>query len=178
MKIAIHFRAVLFFSLLALCSCNAQQTVSTPMATNTPDLCGPSAIPGQVEKVNKNMREFDDASLIAANTPRGQLPPVISNMQRIRRETEDQVVPSCLAVLKQIQLVYMKTEVETLVAFLGGANQDILNKGTALAHQQHNQYALEYARLLGLTTAHPVTNTPNILLTKTPQPLLTATASK
>jgi len=122
------------------------------------------------------MREFDDAAFLASNTPRAQLPEVISNMQDIRRAAEDQVVPSCLANLKQLQVAHMDTTINTLIAFLGGADQTALSQGTELARQQHNQYALEYARLLGLTVIAPVTVTAAAQVQDTPQPAATSVA--
>ncbi len=164
-------KVVLLLSFIFLSGCGAQQsTVAPQLPTSTPDLCGPGALPGEVDKVHRHMREFDDASLLAANTPRDQLTTVISDMQRIRREAEDQAVPPCLATLKQVMLVHMKTVIETLVTFLSGSNQGILSQGIELARQQHNQYALEYARLLGLTVVVMPTNTPDAAITDTPQP--------
>jgi hypothetical protein len=173
MKKAVCIHVVLLFSMFALTSCGTLQSMATPIPTNTPDLCAPDALPGEVGVVHKHMREFDDASLIAANTPRDQLTSVISDMQRIRRESEDQAVPPCLATLKQVQLVYMKTVIETLVVFLGGSSQEVWNQGIDLARKQHNQYALEYAKLLGLTVIAPPTVTPGAASTETPQPTKT-----
>jgi hypothetical protein len=143
------------------------QVTPMPSPTNTPDLCSPAAIAGEVDRAHKLMREFDDASLLGTNTPRDQLPPVISDMQRIRRAAEDQIVPGCLAALKQLQLAHMDTVINTLVSFLGGADQSLLNQGADLARQQHNAYAIEYARLLGLTVVVPSTATPDLSITAT-----------
>jgi len=141
-----------------------------PPPTSTIDPCSSGALPGEVDKVHKLLREFDDASLLATNTPRDQLPPVISDMQRIRRATEDQIVPPCLAVLKQLLMKHMNTVINTLVAFLGGADQTTLNQGADLARQQHNDYALEYARLLGITVVVPATSTVDLSATGTAMP--------
>jgi len=178
MKTATYARILFSFFLFFMSACSAQQQPApTAVPTNTPDPCGVEALPGEIDKVHKHMREFDDASLLAANTPRDQLTLVISDMQRIRRGAEDQIVPSCLATLKQVQLVYMKTVIETLVSFLGGPNQEILNQGIELARQQHNQYALEYARLLGITMVAPTAGAPIVAPTDTPtdtpQPVIT-----
>ena len=161
--------AFLMAGLGAACA-NTPQASQVASSTNTPDLCAPRSIPGEVDKAHKLMREFDDASLLGTNTPRDQLPPVISDMQRIRRAAEDQIVPACLATLKQLQLAHMDTVINTLVSFLGGADQSVLNQGAELARQQHNAYAIEYARLLGLTVVVPSTATPDPALTDTPLP--------
>ena len=49
-----------------------------PTATSEPDPCAPENISTEVEEVHKLMREFDDASLLASNTPIEQLNPSIA----------------------------------------------------------------------------------------------------
>ena len=107
------------------------------------------------------MREFDDASLLAQYTPRNQLNPSISTLQRIRRDAEDQPVPTCLVTLKQRQLAHMNTVINTFLGLLSGADEDTINQNITLARQQHDQYVMELASLLGLTVPAPSTGTPN-----------------
>jgi hypothetical protein len=109
--------------------------------------------------VHRIMREFDDESLLASNTPLDQLNPSISALQRIRREAEDQPVPTCLVTLKGLQLAHMSTVINTLLGFLSGSDQTALNQSVALARQQHDEYALELANLLGLTVIAPSVTT-------------------
>jgi hypothetical protein len=145
----------------------AQQSVP---ATNTPDPCAPENVEAEVQKVHKFMREFDDASSLAASRPREELATAISDLQRIRREAEDQVIAYCLGDLKTYQISHMNSVINTLIAFMGGSNQDTVDQGIALARQQHDAYTLELARLLGLTieaatvipaaTATPATPSP------------------
>lgn len=97
------------------------------------------------------MREFDDASILASNLPREQLSDSIAGLQRIRREAEDEEIPPCLTDLQNYQVDHMNTVIDTLVAFLGGADTESLERGIALARDQHDQYTLELARLLGVT---------------------------
>jgi hypothetical protein len=104
------------------------------------------------------MREFDDASQLASNLPAQQLPETISNMQRIRRAAEDLQTPDCLSTLKTHQLNHMNVMIQTLLAFVGGSDQETLTNGLANARQEYNLYSLEIARLLGITLA-PITNT-------------------
>ncbi len=54
----------------------------------------------------------------------------------------------------------MNSVINTLIAFMGGAGQQSLDQGIALARQQHDQYTLELARLLGLTVV-PATAPPS-----------------
>lgn len=160
---------VICLLVLITSACDNQVTFTpTPLPTTLPDLCSAAFLPIEVDKVHKIMREFDDASLLGTNTPRDQLPPIISDMQRIRREAEDHIVPPCLATLKSLQLAHLNTVISTLVAFLGGADQAVLTQGAELARLQHNEYALEYARLLGLTVIVPPAVTPEIQETVSP----------
>lgn len=106
------------------------------------------------------MREFDDASLLASNIPREQLGDSIAELQRIRREAEDEEIPACLTNLKMVQVQHMNTVIATLIAFMGGTDQETLDQGIALARQQHDLYTLELARLLGLTVVPVSTPTP------------------
>jgi hypothetical protein len=45
----------------------------------------------------------------------------------------------------------MNTVINTLIAFVGGADQTTLNEGITRARQEHDQYTIELARLLGIT---------------------------
>jgi hypothetical protein len=112
-----------------------------------------------IQPINDLMREFDDASQLGSNVPAPQLPEVIANLQRIRRETEDLQIPACLLTLKTHQLNHMNLMIQTLLAFLGGANQEDLNHGLDRARKEHDLYSLEIVRLLGVTLA-PITATP------------------
>lgn len=134
-----------------LSACGNNIPTSAPSATSTPDPCAPENIEAEVQKVHKFMREFDDASSLAASRPREELADAISDLQRIRREAEDQVIPHCLGDLKTYQVSHMNSVINTLVAFMGGSDQQIVDRGIALAREQHDQYTLELARLLGLT---------------------------
>ena len=128
-----------------------QTETALPLNTATPDPCSPGQIEAQVQKVHKHMREFDDASILASSTPRDQISNSIADLQRIRREAEDETIPPCLTNLKTYQVEHMNTVINTLISFMSGADQKSLEQGIAVARQQHDQYTLELARLLGLT---------------------------
>ncbi len=131
-------------------------TVPTLVSSSTPDPCSSDQIEAAVQKVHRHMREFDDASTLASNLPLQELSDPIANLQRIRREAEDEQIPACLTNLKKYEIEHMNTVIGTLVAFLGGADKQTLEQNISLARQQHDQYTLELARLLGLTVV-PVT---------------------
>ncbi|RPJ26621.1 MAG: hypothetical protein EHM33_10915 [Chloroflexi bacterium] len=161
--------------LLSACGANTPAVDNTPSATaipaiintNTPDPCAPENMEAEVQKIHNYMREFDDASSLAASRPREQLADAIADLQRIRREAEDQFTPHCLGDLKTYQVSHMNSVINTLIAFMGGSEQQLVDQGIALAREQHDQYTLELARLLGLTI-EPATVVP--LTTATPAP--------
>ena len=144
-----------------------QETTAPPANDNTgsatPDPCSLPLLEAEVQKVHRHMREFDDASILASNMPREQLSESIAELQRIRREAEDESIPNCLMPLKTHQIEHMNSVIDTLVAFMGGTDQQTLEQGISTARQQHDDYTLELARLLGLTVVPatvPVINTP------------------
>ena len=151
--------------LLYVSACGAQpaatqaETSSTETISAADDPCASQNLPSTVQPINDLMREFDDASQLAANLPSQQLPEVISNLQRIRRDAEDVQIPACLGTLKTHQLNHMNLMIETLLAFVGGADQQALTTGLERARQEHDLYSLEIVRLLGITLA-PLTATP------------------
>lgn len=150
-----------------LSACGGKESVVSPTTTQTMDLCASNNINTAIKSINDLQREFDDISLLASNVTRDQLPELITEMQRVRREAEDQSTPTCLATLKSHQLAHMKTVIDTMIAFVGGADVATLNNGIAQAGQQHNLYTLEMARLMGITLV-PATNPSTPLATQSP----------
>jgi len=116
-----------------------------------------------IKEVNDLMQEFDDIAKLAASVAREKVPELVSEMQRIRREAEDHETPTCLSTLKVHQITHMNTVIDTLIAFIGGAQAETLNEGISRAGHEHDLYTLEVARLLGIppapispgTTANP-----------------------
>jgi hypothetical protein len=146
---------------------STESTSSTTELTLTPDACSRPQLETEVQEVHSHMREFDDASILASNMPREQLSTSIADLQRIRREAEDEEIPACLTNLKAIQVLHMNSVISTLIAFMGGTDQQTLDQGIALARQQHDEYTLELARILGLTVV-PATLPPAPSATPTP----------
>jgi len=148
---------ILAFMLVSACGKGALSATATPTIsiTSTPDLCSEANLPSEVAKINKLMREFDDYSALASNTPQQQLVVVIPELQRILRDAEDQTVPPCLTSLKEFQLAHMRTVVQTLLAFVGNSDVNLVSAGINTAREQHAQYDVEMARLLGITLTAP-----------------------
>lgn len=159
--------ALVFLSLFTAC-----RGIETPVAestepavaveaTATPDPCSEAALPGEVEKVNDLMREFDDYSRLASSTPQEQLVQVIPSLQEVRRRAESQEIPECLVDLKKLQISHMNTVVEILMVFMANPQAENVNQGIAQARDLHLKYDIEIARLLGLTMVAPPTTAPN-----------------
>jgi hypothetical protein len=115
------------------------------------------------------MREFDDASKLAASMPREQLSTPIANLQKIRRDAEDELIPPCLAKLKDYEILHMNSVINTLIAFMSvndplavdcvdveqNTEEEAICQSIASARQQHDQYILELAKLLELPIVTP-----------------------
>ena len=155
---------IAFITILFLSACGSSKPAivitPSPSVTPTPDPCSADNLPKEAKKVNDLMRQFDDYAALASNTPQSQLVQVIPVMQTIHRTAQDQPIPGCLQELKKMQLLYMDTSIQTLLAFESKANTNILNGGVAQARQYHNQYTIELARLLGVTVVVPPSVTP------------------
>jgi hypothetical protein len=126
-------------------------TVVSAPASSTPDPCALPQLEVEVQDVHRHMREFDDAAVLASNVAREDLGDSIAELQRIRRAAEDEQIPACLTQLKTYQVQHMNSVINTLIAFMSGTDQQSLDRGIAIAREQHDQYTLELARVLGLT---------------------------
>jgi hypothetical protein len=160
---------------------STQEPVSTTVVSTAVDLCLSPQIEAEAQKVQKHMREFDDASVLASSVPQAQLSTSIADLQRIRREADDEPVPPCLVALKGYQIGHMNSVINTLLAFIrskdplaidcveiqSNTEEEAVCQNIALARQQHDQYLVELARVLGLTVM-PVT--PGAATTETPAP--------
>lgn len=153
---------------------------NTSLPTSTPDPCSPENVPVQVARVHLLMREFDDTSLLAQTTLlQASTVGLVQDLQRIKRVAEDQVVPSCIADLKQYELIYMNSMIELFtnaLAFLNAygpnGDQKALDSVTGPLVQKAlynlQQYGNEYSRLLGFTPV-PI-NTVSPIGSATPPP--------
>lgn len=149
--------------------------------TMTPDLCASENIKVEVDKVHRHMREFDDAAILASNVPQGQLSDSIAELQRIRREADDELVPACLNNLKTFQINHMNLVIDSLLAFMRASDllafdcidiesnteEEAFCQNLATARQQHDQYVLELAKILELPIITPGAT---LAASKTPTP--------
>mgnify|MGYP000616253602 CR=1 FL=1 len=154
----------------------------TPLPTSTPDPCGAENIGAEIQKIHRLMREFDDAAALSTYLTRDQLKPTIENLQRIRRDAEDLAVPSCLKPLRELQVTHMNAFIQTLLAFMGGADQETVSQGVALSRQLHDQYMIEMSKLQGveisLTSTLPAAASPAAESGESPTPSVSVVTNK
>jgi hypothetical protein len=181
-------------TLLALAACapatSAQSATSTSLPTATPDPCAQQNIQSTLIEFDKLSREFSDSFALAQNTGAAQLAPIISELQRIRREAEDYVIPPCLTKLKEYQLGFMYSSIDAFMMmysnFANVAMQDLsnpnykpvidlVNQRLAQANDYRNKYQIEGARLLGITLPAP---TATVIPSETPTPAPSATPKR
>ena len=144
---------------------------ATANVSPTPDVCSPENVKPEVTKVNDLTRAFDDYAKLSSNVNQNQLLQIIPPMQTIGRQAQSQDVPACLKTFKLLQLRYMDTVVNTLIAFMGAKDSQQITAGIAQARVYHQQYDLEGARLLGITIV------PAPTLTHGPAPTPAATGT-
>jgi len=159
----------------------------TPTITNTPDPCSNEKIADTVARFDRLSREFNDAFVLAQNTPAARLSSNIAELQRIRRDAEDFVIPVCLDELKMLQLGFMNSAIDATITlysnFSGDSNQQIteeqvkiavvaINQSMAAAQEYSFRYTVEMGRLLGITLTPSPTIPPSEseVVTSTPVP--------
>lgn len=144
----------------------------TAAPTNTPGPCDPLNIPSQVSPMHALMREFEDTSIVAQNTPIESVPPLVTDLQRIRRAAEDLETPSCLAALREHELAHMNTVIDTFLAFLSRQGPDVINPLITEARAYHESYMRELSALMGWTPVPSETSggtrSPGIIVTLGP----------
>jgi hypothetical protein len=123
----------------------------TPTPTPTPDPCAPENLVAAVQEIDDLQIRFDDLSLLASNLPRDKVSAKITEMQELLQTATDQKAAPCLDALKEHQLKHMSFVIDTLIAFIGGADQQELRTGINQAGEEHRQYVAELTSLLGIT---------------------------
>ncbi len=140
--------------------------VLTPTLTRTPNPCAPENIDATIIEFDKLSREFSDTFVLAQKTAAAQLSPIIIKMQEVRRHAEDFAVPACLVTLKDYQLGFMNSAINTSLllysSFPGDSNQSLskeqinkivaqVNEGMTQTSDYGTKYTAEMGRLLGVT---------------------------
>lgn len=175
-----HFATILVLVIISLMAAACGQTptpsptpttlpTETPTPTFPPDPCEQENIGAEIQKVHRLMREFDDAATLSSYLTRDQLKPTIEEMQRIRRAAEDLTVPVCLKSMRELQVTHMNTFIQTLLIFMGGADQATVNQGIMLSRQLHTLYMAEMAKQQGIVLPSTPTVMPSPEVTPNPK---------
>lgn len=151
---------------------------NTPAPTTTPDVCSTANLPQQVERLHTLTREFDDTFGLAQTLRIEETVSLVQDMQRIKRNAEDQVVPACLSKLKEYQLLYMNSGIEvfttvySLTSSNPNINQNQLNSVTVPLLEQvlgaAKLYVDEQSKLMGWTPIPFPTLEGSVTVTATP----------
>jgi hypothetical protein len=64
------------------------------------------------------LERFNDIDKVANVTSRIALPPVIDNMQQIKRDTNDFELPGCMEPARNYLILYMESEIDGFIVFL------------------------------------------------------------
>jgi hypothetical protein len=135
--------------------------------TSTPEDCTTANLQGAAQVLNQHIDNFDEYAALASSVAQSEVERVVPPMRSIRTAVDDQAVPSCLAELKRLELLYMDNTLETLLAFEKPTpDAAAIAAGILQSRQYHDQYSAELARLFGVTVPSPSTLIPPI--TNTP----------
>lgn len=170
--------ALLVVVLLSSCSQNNQALVDvsvkatltalaptvTPEVSPVPTLtCAELTASWQII-INPVLREWDDALALALQTPRASLATPISNLQRIRRDTEDVQAPECATNARAYLTVYMDEEIKMLLAFSSNSTDGSVDAAKNRANVSREAYTAELIKL----ASEPVAPTIQASSTVTP----------
>ena len=153
MKTSRSIGVILVVTGAVLAACTGPSTPLAPIPSVVPDPCAPDNIKSTVGAVDSLMQQFDDESTLASNVPRSQLAARIAALQSTRRQAQSNSAPACVAGLKRLQLTHMNTVIDTMLAFMSRGDQGAVGQGIEAGREQHDQYEVELARLLGITAA-------------------------
>jgi len=98
--------------------------------------CGTSKVNKAIDDMSTVAEEFDDAFAVANSTARMSLSGPISEMQNVKRNADDIVVPVCLENAKQLLVGGMQTSIDGFIAFLGQEPDDVVTSYFVDAGQQ------------------------------------------
>jgi hypothetical protein len=140
--------AIFVCALLSLAACaSAPQTAIAPPTntaaptsppTATIDPCGADSVKAAVAKLHEAERKFVDDAATAGNTARIGLAPVLMDMQKIRRETEDLAVPVCVVDVKEKLMESMDFNIDGYAKF--AAQDDTADATLTLAAKAYGEY--------------------------------------
>ena len=128
-----------------------------PTATLNP--CSSANISSGIQRISDLMREFDDVTFVASMAPKEQLSDLILNLQDIRRRTDLNGTPACIAKLHSTAVNYMNEVTLFLAHYMGGLDATQVDTERITSQNLRIAYEEEYAHLTGATYIFPNPNT-------------------
>ena len=166
---------VIIAIILSSSACVPIITQTSPTATLNP--CSPANISSGIQHISDLMREFDDVTFVASMAPKEQLSYLILNLQDIRRRTDSNNTPTCIAKLNSAAVNYMNEVILFLAHYMGSIDATQVNTERINSQSLRVTYEEEYARLTGTTytslTPIPTIPVAEIQATDTPSPTQT-----
>jgi hypothetical protein len=118
--------------------------------------CASGAQSPSYQILSAQLREFDDGLALAINMPRDLVVEQVTQLQSIRRETEQLPVPVCVAAIKARMVAYMNQVVDLLVAFVGGTPPDLVLQALRDSDGLRDAMEGEMAQVIGIqVTPYP-----------------------
>jgi|GEM_PF-5270818 len=148
-------------SVFATLTASVPTATATPVATETPT-CDVSTFLKESENA---LSKFKDTVVIAQQTPRMSLAPMLSQLQDQRRAYSQIEVPSCALSLQQAILAAMDAHNDALLKFLGQAADSVVQQGM----QKADEATKTAENLIADYKAGKIT----AFITRTPGPTLT-----
>ena len=109
--------------------------------------CGSPGPKTYLEETADIAARFDDAIMVARNTPRMQLSGVISDLQEIQREAEKLEAPEEAHENKEHLLEWMEYTITGFLAFMGQEEDRVVDLAFAYAEGALKQYVKTRAEL-------------------------------
>jgi hypothetical protein len=95
-------------------------------------------------------REWDDANVLAGQTPRASLAAQIESLQAVRRKAQDVAAPDCAAAVKRALVESMEATITGYIAFLGKKPNTEVDAAFTTAGQRMQTFTAELGRLSGI----------------------------
>lgn len=119
-------KGLLLFALaIVLTACNGiSLNVS---ATATPDPCGIENIDAYIEEAEQISNRYDDIRDLAVSAPWTDLPPIVSDMQKIQQDAEDLETPDCpeIRAAQDALVDSLDADISVFLKFMEDADADI-----------------------------------------------------
>jgi hypothetical protein len=109
--------------------------------------CGINRLQASSKAISSLLTRFSDELQVANSTPRMSLAGPVSNLQQIKRETDDLVVPACLDMAKGYAVGSMVDGINGFIAFMGQEDNSVVTSHLNSATSQAQYFQDELVRV-------------------------------